>query len=97
MNATPGPWKIAHSSAPDWTGDWYIHAPGGTLIAMSEGWSDEEQANARLIAAAPDLLEALKEIAKGEGAYSRDPLIHAGNVITNMKVIANEAIHKVEE
>ena len=43
------------------------------------------------------LLKALKEMAKGEGAYSRDPLTHAGNVITNMKVIANEAIHKAEE
>ena len=43
------------------------------------------------------LLEALKKIAKGEGAYSRDPLTHAGNTITSMKNIATEAIRKAEE
>lgn len=43
-----------------------------------------------------ELLEALKEIAKGEGAYSRDPLTHAGNTITSMKNIATEAIRHGE-
>lgn len=52
---------------------------------------------AQLEVANAELLEALKEIAKGEGAYSRDPLTHAGNVITNMKVIANQAIRNAEE
>lgn len=38
------------------------------------------------------MLEALQEIAKGQGAFSRDPLEHASNTIDNMKEIANEAI-----
>lgn len=38
------------------------------------------------------LREALKEIAKGEGAYSHDQLEHATNTIRNMKEIANEAL-----
>ena len=41
-------------------------------------------------------LEALKEIAKTEGPYSRDPLTHAENVIENLTNIANKAIAKVE-
>ena len=46
--------------------------------------------------AAQEMLEALKEIAKMEGAYSRDPLTHAENVIENLTNIANKAIAKVE-
>ena len=44
--------------------------------------------------AAPALIEALREIAKGKGAYSRDPLTHAKNTIDNMKEIASDAIAK---
>lgn len=40
----------------------------------------------------PALLAALEEIAKGEGAYSRDPLKHAENTIESMKEIARSAI-----
>ena len=38
------------------------------------------------------LLATMREIAKGEGAYSRDPLAHAGNAIESMKAMANRAI-----
>lgn len=41
-----------------------------------------------------ELLAALREIAKGEGAYSMDPLTHAGNTIENMKELATDAIEK---
>ena len=53
--------------------------------------------NAPLIASAPALLEALKEIAKKEGPFSTDQLTHAGNVIENMARIAEKAIHDVKE
>ena len=43
-----------------------------------------------------ELLAALKEIAKMEGPYSRDPLTHAENVIENLTNIANKAIAKAE-
>ena len=43
------------------------------------------------------LLEALKEIAKGEGAFSLDPLKHARNTIENMKFLAEQAIKTVKE
>jgi hypothetical protein len=49
-----------------------------------------------LHAVADDLLEALEEIARREGAYSRDPLTHAENTIDNMERIARDAIAKAQ-
>lgn len=40
----------------------------------------------------PTLIEALKEITKREGPYSRDNLTHAENVIDNMTKIAEKAL-----
>lgn len=38
------------------------------------------------------LEKALREISKGEGRFSRDPLEHASNTIEDMKALAIEAI-----
>ena len=43
------------------------------------------------------LLGALKEIAKGEGAFSLDPLKHANNTIQNIIDIAYDAMKATEE
>ena len=48
----------------------------------------------RLKAINADLLEALQDIAKGEGPYSRDQLKHAENVIEQSISIAEAAIAK---
>jgi hypothetical protein len=60
---TPGPWTIDVAY-----GGWSIRSKG-IMLALSGGsistWitpEDEDAANARLIAAAPDLLEALKRV-----------------------------------
>jgi hypothetical protein len=39
-----------------------------------------------------DVREALEMIAKGEGAFNRDPLKHAANCIESMKALAREAL-----
>ncbi len=58
---TPGPW---HTFAPDPDAGWLdIASPDGTVIVGNEGIRLDEatEANASLIAAAPDLLEALEK------------------------------------
>lgn len=62
---TPGPWRQAHDyieAVPD--GEGYA-APSFDICAMAD-WcgedEDERLANARLIAAAPDMLKALREV-----------------------------------
>lgn len=58
---TPGPWKAPEGDFPD------VYGPDDRLLAVVyapgnyEHNSQEGHANARLIAAAPDLLDALQE------------------------------------
>jgi len=54
---TPGPWAAIPDSREDSEGDWYIIAPDEDVITT--GLSEPDAA---LIAAAPDLLAALKEV-----------------------------------
>jgi hypothetical protein len=107
---TPGPWKFSQDR--DRPGAHFITNANGVLVARVNGAniaddpndydayipgrSDETDANARLIAAAPDLLAALEEIAKGQGAFSRDPIVHAINTIADMKALAVAAIAKAK-
>lgn len=55
---TLGPW--ATSSLPNGT-EWTVSVDGGDMLADLTGCPNE-QANARLIAAAPDLLAALQDL-----------------------------------
>lgn len=48
----------------------------------------------RLLESRDRLLAVLKEIERGEGAYSRDPLTHAENCIESMKAIARAVLAK---
>jgi hypothetical protein len=66
MRHTPGPWSCRGSlgphSNPHLKGPHIVEDAGGTQIAIMNGWStDKTAANARLIAEAPALLEALLE------------------------------------
>jgi len=63
---TPGPWHINTMETVQAT----IHAHRGHVATVSRGSmnevsADEIEANARLIAAAPELLAALESIARG--------------------------------
>ena len=57
---SPGPWIAVHCA--DDGGEFSIHAANGIHVALSIGGTKSEAANAHLIAAAPDLLDALKEL-----------------------------------
>lgn len=64
MSHTPGPWTYDDESVTGsvWSGNAPSGAwPTGVCVASVLGDSAESEANARLIAAAPELLEALEE------------------------------------
>lgn len=55
---TPGPWNCSQESVdPEW---WIVTIKGGLIVANVNAHHNQE-ANARLIAAAPDLLDALDD------------------------------------
>lgn len=76
---TPGPWSVFHGK----NNRVFIYAgehlesihDGNTLAEMQEkpfgGIDEEGEANARLIAAAPELLEALEHLLEGESCQSK--------------------------
>lgn len=63
---TPGPWVIAMQADPKagWKGLSVESAAGYVANLVMQPGGDNERANARLIAAAPDLLEILKTTAE---------------------------------
>ncbi len=92
MNHTKGTWMAKE-------GQIYPEETGKTLALIPYFDKDdkEQEANAKLIAAAPEMLEALIEISKGAGRYNEDRLIHASNTIEDMQQLANDAIQKATE
>ncbi len=71
MNAehTPGPWSITDTKSKRDPAEFtYSIGIKGCRLASVPRYSDEDMANARLIASAPELLEALKYVVQ----YHRD-------------------------
>lgn len=56
LSHTPGPWKI-HGQQPN-----IVHAPNAGYFIADTFAHDRTAANAALISAAPDLLEALQDL-----------------------------------
>ena len=69
---TPGPWYAEKFCI--WAGDCFV---AGTATGQGD---PEQQANARLIAAAPDLLAALYSIATEPSAIYSGANAHIGNI-----------------
>jgi hypothetical protein len=67
---TPGPWRADCGGSGNQRGGFSVTAANdGVVICGRMGWphcADESEANARLIAAAPDLLAACKALVEGE-------------------------------
>ena len=79
MKHTPGPWRKCGGATPHYTG---IHSKAGYIVyGMADNCDtehgkpikcpgfDEQRANARLIAAAPEMLELLKLIVDDNEMY----------------------------
>jgi len=91
MKHTKGEWKIDKGIS------YYFVKSGENRIAMIDSLEGsaliEYKANAKLIAAAPELLEALKTI---KGAFYSDGESYKEQV-DDLKAIANEAIKKATQ
>lgn len=82
---TPGPWQ-AYNAGDDDTSDFRIHRPGmiyeGRIARVGGQGRNEDEANARLVAAAPDLLSALKGATVVlRTAWERNRDIRAGEML----------------
>lgn len=70
-NHTPGPWSVPRKAWNDPKDPHFDHCDvihSGTRVAKVSGvGSEETEANARLVAAAPEMLEALEELLLHEG------------------------------
>ena len=92
---TPGPWSVSDYSK------YHVVMPNGRLlcstgVGVSGGHPDrkEDYANARLISAAPDLLEALKGLLADIEEYQS--INKLGGENNHWQVISRAAIAKAE-
>ena len=92
---TPGPWTINNARLLGRE----IRDADGKLVATVTSPDNTHAGRldrARLIALAPEMAEALAQVAKGEGAFNRDPLKHAENVIEEHKAIARALLARLD-
>ena len=68
---TPGPWVLNGVMALD-TRLWIVSIPGEQARIEVADYSTESESNAHLIAAAPDLLEALEALVKVDAEDGAD-------------------------
>lgn len=59
MKHTPGPW---HHFKSEYTGEFCIGSQTLPILARTHNYPEQSEANAQLIAAAPELLEACKAL-----------------------------------
>lgn len=90
MNApkhTPGPWRVERQNSSPTTGEWMIAgAKPGYLAEVRDCGSGCAKANARLIAAAPELLEALEMVMRrGRIDDSEEAMNQVAAAITKAK------------
>ena len=90
---TPGPWNVQRNVVNYRSGRTAleIRGAGDDLIATLPG-CDRDAVNARLIAAAPDLLEALKKIANLDYRGTN----YTENILVDAIAVARAAIAKAE-
>ncbi|MEN6401634.1 MAG: hypothetical protein ABFD94_06790 [Armatimonadia bacterium] len=91
MAHTPGPWRVALQSDYAWT---EINVDAGTrayVCTCGHKGDVEAEANARLIAAAPELLTACRELRVLAGQMAPDSLRHCGEILRDADAAINHA------
>ena len=89
-NFTPGPWTFERNG-----GDRYIRGGGTALMCDTDyyPWTPTSDDDWSLIAAAPEMYEALQKIANGM-AFKQDA---EGVCVSDARTVALAALAKVEE
>ena len=87
---TPGPWEINESQRGTFI---YQDRTENCIAEVYADVNEDQQANARLIAAAPEFLEALNDIANGDAMKGRSSWKTADIVLAYQR-IARAAIAK---
>jgi len=84
---TPGPWR-SHGAGGE------IHGNSRVVATMTwcSGMGDEDDANARLVAAAPDMLDALEGLRAATDAFGREVDSETQNKFRTAWLIAGDAI-----
>lgn len=95
MKHTPGAWRIGFVSTTDDGECFLISGPRGTAldIAIIPKGNDEARANTHLIAAAPELLEALTMVRDADEDCRRDGL---PTIPAPARAVIDAAIAKAE-
>ena len=99
---TPGPWKLSHGGLPGDSGfsivsnnaeaqDVKVTAECWPCTIVSEEHRQELFANARLIAAAPELLEALQELLRSYRDFLPERYLQDKGVATKAREIIAKA------
>lgn len=100
---TPGPWEASLTA--NSIGQRFIYGPNNEHVALTYNGNvrriGQQDANARLIAAAPDLLEALKAILSNTTLHGTDAFIdrHGDDTSTELDDLtraARSAIQRAE-
>ena len=100
---TAGPWHVTDVSGNEGESE-IIEAKHRGIAWTNDSWdevkqqgyiSQEDRANARLIAAAPDLLAALEDVVKSAQAMMH-PVAWMGESLANAITAAEEAIAKAK-
>lgn len=105
MDSTPGPWSVEVGNSPtggdDFEGYVVVNAGEGTLkrqIAYVEAAEDEDEqeANGRLMAAAPELLSALEALVEKVEARWHEDIKYAPVSIGQYLMAARSVIEKAK-
>jgi|SRR5688572_11953731 len=91
---TPGPWQAEQDDVPYDGGfeTWCVNADGAG-ICMMDCPKDDMEANARLISAAPDLLEAAEEIVKRHVSSSHNAIHPSGRFCDVCGLNSDQNVH----
>ena len=91
MQHTPGPWRVVRQNPSPTTGEWMIAgAKPGYLAEVRDCGSGDVAANAKLIAAAPDLLAAIEAMRVAGGSVEFQAAFDKAKKLAAMHNAANE-------